>query len=62
MTLGLSSGTGVWHAAGVADMRAGFNSLAAKVQSVRDARIERLQMSSTRRRWSWPRARLRSSI
>ncbi|WP_424781649.1 IS66 family insertion sequence element accessory protein TnpB [Paraburkholderia sp.] len=34
MMLGLPSGTRVWLAAGVTDMRAGFNSLAAKVQSV----------------------------
>lgn len=34
MMLGLPSGTRVWLAAGVTDMRAGFNSLAAKVQTV----------------------------
>jgi transposase len=34
MMLGLPSGTGVWLAPGVTDMRAGFNSLAAKVQTV----------------------------
>ena len=34
MMLGLSSGTRVWLAAGVTNMRAGFNSLAAKVQTV----------------------------
>jgi len=32
--IGLPSGTRVWLAAGVTDMRAGFNSLAAKVQTV----------------------------
>lgn len=32
--LGLPAGTRVWLAAGVTDMRAGFNSLAAKVQTV----------------------------
>lgn len=31
--LGLPFGTRVWLAAGVADMRAGFNGLAAKVES-----------------------------
>jgi transposase len=34
MILGLPSGTRVWLAAGVTDMLAGFDSLAAKVQSV----------------------------
>ncbi|MEN7528667.1 IS66 family insertion sequence element accessory protein TnpB [Cupriavidus sp. DL-D2] len=34
MMLGLPAGTRVWLAAGVTDMRAGFNSLAAKVQTV----------------------------
>jgi transposase len=32
--IGLPTGTRVWLAAGVTDMRAGFNSLAAKVQTV----------------------------
>lgn len=32
--VGLPAGSRVWLAAGVTDMRAGFNSLAAKVQSV----------------------------
>ncbi|MGF6531478.1 transposase [Paraburkholderia sp. GAS206C] len=32
--IGLPVGTRVWLAAGVTDMRAGFNSLAAKVQTV----------------------------
>jgi transposase len=32
--IGLPSGTRIWLAAGVTDMRAGFNSLAAKVQTV----------------------------
>ena len=32
--LGLPSGTRVWLAAGVTDIRAGFNSLAAKVQTI----------------------------
>ncbi|WP_425128549.1 IS66 family insertion sequence element accessory protein TnpB [Burkholderia latens] len=32
--LGLPAGTRVWLAAGVTDMRSGFNSLAAKVQTV----------------------------
>ena len=32
--VGLPSGSRVWLAAGVTDMRAGFNSLAAKVQTV----------------------------
>jgi hypothetical protein len=32
--IGLPGGTRVWLAAGVTDMRAGFNSLAAKVQTV----------------------------
>ncbi len=31
--IGLPSGTRVWLAAGVTDMRAGFNGLAAKVES-----------------------------
>lgn len=31
---GLPAGMGVWLAAGVTDMRSGFNSLAAKVQTV----------------------------
>ena len=43
MMLGLPSGTRVWLAAGVTDMRAGFNSLAAKVQSV----LERDPFSGT---------------
>ncbi|WP_429464111.1 IS66 family insertion sequence element accessory protein TnpB [Paraburkholderia sp. JPY465] len=34
VVIGLPSGTRVWLAAGVTDMRAGFNSLAAKVQTV----------------------------
>jgi transposase len=32
--VGLPAGSRVWLAAGVTDMRAGFNSLAAKVQTV----------------------------
>ncbi|WP_459720284.1 IS66 family insertion sequence element accessory protein TnpB [Paraburkholderia sp. 2C] len=32
--VGLPGGSRVWLAAGVTDMRAGFNSLAAKVQTV----------------------------
>ena len=32
--LGLPAGTRVWLAAGVTDMRSGFNGLAAKVQTV----------------------------
>ncbi|SIT49642.1 transposase (fragment) [Paraburkholderia ribeironis] len=35
--IGLPAGTRVWLAAGVTDMRAGFNSLAAKVQTVKDS-------------------------
>ena len=34
MMVGLPSGTRVWLAAGVTDMRSGFNGLAAKVQTV----------------------------
>jgi transposase len=34
VVIGLPAGTRVWLAAGVTDMRAGFNSLAAKVQTV----------------------------
>lgn len=32
--IGLPANTRIWIAAGVTDMRAGFNSLAAKVQTV----------------------------
>lgn len=36
--MGLPAGTRIWIAAGVTDMRAGFNGLAAKVQAVIFAR------------------------